>query len=86
MHQLHQASGDGQSQACTSVLAGDRTVGLREGFEDDAQLARRDTDTRVVHSEVELNLFVVAGLHLHSQRNLTFVSELDGISNQIGDN
>ncbi len=47
---------DGQSQPGTAVASGGGRVGLRKRFENRSLLLRNDADSRVRHSEVQIDL------------------------------
>src|SRR5258706_2847536 len=82
-HHLDQLRGNGETESRAAVLARGRTVGLREGVEDDALFVRGNADTRVPYGKVQANIIILPRLQLQADDDLAGVRELDRVANEI---
>jgi hypothetical protein len=85
LHQRGEATRDGQAESGASVAAGGGTVGLREGFEDRLKLLPRDPDPRVLDGHMEHHVVRALAPHVHLNRHVAALGELDGIPGQVED-
>ena len=78
-HQSHQLVRDAQAQPRAAKLAGDRSIGLREGVENAGLLLDRNAHARVLDRKPD-----PLRLHRYRQCDTTCRCELDGVAQQIG--
>ena len=83
-HELQQLAGDGQPQPGAAVLAGRRTIGLREGLEQERLLRRGQADARVPHLNLEGKAVAQQRiLGPYDQLNPALFGKLDRIAHQV---
>ena len=82
-HELHQATGDGQTQPGATVMTGRRGVGLAEGVEDVGEVLGGNTDAAVAHPKAQGHRAWRAGGDGDVHHHLAALGELDGIARQI---
>src|SRR5215471_5902285 len=82
-HQLHQCSGNGKPQSGSTIFASSRAIDLLESLEDRLLLLLRNTDTSIGHEEMQIEGQLTLGLSLNVQHHLTFVRELNRITDRL---
>src|SRR5438477_6454682 len=81
---MDQLGADSQPQPGSTLAAPGTTVGLREGFEDDGLLLRRDPNAGVAHCEVKRS--GDAGLHLDRDADRAALREFHGVAEKVQKN
>ncbi|KAI3479879.1 hypothetical protein L1887_58027 [Cichorium endivia] len=86
-HEVDEATRDGQTEAGAAVLARGGAVCLAEGVKDDVELVLLDANARVrgaelEHGEVAVDHLGELALERHAAAG---VGELDGVSDEVGD-
>ena len=79
-HQLDQLTADRQTQACATVTAHGRTIGLGERVEKARMRLRRDADARIAHADVQ----PIGAQQRHLDHDFAFFGELQAVRQQIG--
>src|ERR1700754_2995356 len=80
-HHLDQTLADGEPQAASAVFPRGRGIGLAERFEDVVLLIFGNADPGVFDQEVQPCAFAILPIERCVERDLTGMSELDGVSN-----
>src|SRR6476620_8160737 len=79
-----EATANGQAQAGTTETACGRALGLREGLENRFELVSGDAHTGIRHIDRK-RVGDTSGLHTQPYRNPAGLCELDGVTDQVGD-
>ena len=83
-HLAHQFLRDHQPQPCAAVASGDAGIGLAEGLEQTGLIALRNTDAGIANLDLNLYLVIADGALFYQHVNVAVFGELDGVTDQIG--
>src|SRR5579871_1914916 len=82
-HHLHQAGGNGESQASAAKTPRGAAVRLVELLEEPGQFVRGNADAGIRDLKMELNTALVSRLPVDLQSDFAALGELDGIPQQV---
>src|SRR6185295_18414225 len=82
-HEWDQLFRDCQSQSGAAILARSRAIRLRERLKQSSLRFRGDTDTGVLNLETQCSLRLCFVDRLHTNHNLTLLSKLDCVADQV---
>src|SRR6185437_11303963 len=85
VHHLHKSMTDGQAQAGSTILPGNRSVGLRKFLEELLPLLRSDPNAGIANSKAD-PLLTIHAHGLGTDRDSSRIGKLTGVADEINQN